>query len=60
MATRKKKIETWPKITVGTHLTVTEFENGLVVMAWDHDALQRECEEAIASVENKSKKKAKK
>ena len=60
MATRKKKSETWPKITVGTHLTVTEFEDGSTVLAWDHDALQRECEAAIASVENKPKKKAKK
>jgi hypothetical protein len=50
MATRKKKNETWPKITVGTHLTVTEFEDGRTILAWDHDALQRECEEAIASV----------
>jgi hypothetical protein len=59
MAT-KKKSEKWPKITVGTHLTVTEFENGETVLAWDHDALQKECEEAIASVENKPKKKGKK
>jgi len=34
MATRKKKTETntntseWPKVTVGTHLTITTYENG--------------------------------
>ena len=60
MATRKKKSETWPKVTVGSHLTVTEYEDGRTELVWDHDALQRECEEAIASVETKPKKKGKK
>ena len=59
MAT-KKKSEKWPKITVGTHLTVTEFEDGRTILAWDDVALQRECEEAIASLESKPKKKGKK
>lgn len=58
MAT-KKKSEKWPKITVGTHLTVTEFEDGRTILAWDDVALQRECEEAIASLD-KPKKKVKK
>ena len=65
MATRKPKSDTtvskpkkaiagkWPKIDIGTHLTVTTYENGVVTMEWDHDALQRECEAAIASVEKK-------
>lgn len=50
---KKKKQATeqkWPKVTVGTHLTVTEMEDGQVFLAWDDEALQRECEEAIASV----------
>jgi hypothetical protein len=66
MATRKKKSEStdilkpikaiagkWPKIDIGTHLTVTTYEDGTTLMEWDHEALQRECEAAIASVEKK-------
>ena len=49
MATRKKKSESWPKVTVGSHLTVTEYEDGRTELVWDHDALQRDCEEAIAN-----------
>jgi hypothetical protein len=62
MATRKKKSDSvvYPKVTKGTHLTVTEYEDGNTELVWDHDALQRECEEAIASVETKPKKKGKK
>ena len=43
----------WPKIDIGTHLTVTTFEDGTTLLEWDDEALQRECEAAIASVENK-------
>lgn len=65
MATRKKKSESlvesigvpiqaiagkWPKIDIGTHLTVTTYEDGTVILKWDDEALQRECEAAIASV----------
>lgn len=50
MATRKKKNESWPKVTVGSHLTVTEYEDGRTELKWDDEALQRDCEEAIASV----------
>ena len=67
MATRKPKSDTtvskpkktkaiagkWPKIDIGTHLTVTTYEDGTTLLEWDHDALQRECEAAIASVEKK-------
>jgi hypothetical protein len=69
MATRKKKSESlvdtigipkvkaiagkWPKIDIGTHLTVTTYENGVTTLEWDDEALQRECEAAIASVEKK-------
>lgn len=54
--TKAKKAEstqtakTYPHITVGTHLTVTEFEDGSTVLAWDDEALEREVREAIASV----------
>lgn len=58
---RKKKSEVvndgqWPKIVVGTHLTVTTFEDGTTVLAWDDAALEREVKEAIASVEKKKTK----
>ena len=56
MATRKKKSESWPKVTVGSHLTVTEYEDGRTELVWDHEALQRDVDEAIASLENKPKK----
>ena len=71
MATKKTKVEekttkkpavkkskakvTWPKITVGTHLTVTEFEDGRTVLAWDDEQLLKEVREAIASVSAKPK-----
>ena len=54
-STKTKKTEsntkTYPFITVGTHLTVTEFEDGSTVLAWDDEALLREVRAAIASVE---------
>jgi hypothetical protein len=43
----------WPKIDIGTHLTVTTYENGVTTLEWDDEALEREVKEAIASVENK-------
>ena len=53
MATRKKKTETttseWPKVTVGTHLTVTTYENGKTELKWDDEQLRKEIREAIAS-----------
>jgi hypothetical protein len=68
MATRKKKSESlvdtigvpkkaiagkWSKIEIGTHLTVTKYENGVVTMEWDDDQLLKEVKAAIASVEKK-------
>lgn len=41
----------WPKITQGSHLTVKTFEDGRTELIWDHDALQRDVEEAIAAYE---------
>lgn len=54
-ATVQKSKVTWPKITVGTHLTVTEFEDGKTILAWDDEQLLKEVREAIASVEGKPK-----
>ena len=52
MATRKKKIEeTWPKVTVGSHLTVTTYENGRTELKWDDEALRREIREVCAPKE---------
>lgn len=62
MATRKKKenvTEAWPKVTVGSHSTRTEYEDGSVDFVWDWEALQRDVREAIASVENKTEEKPK-
>jgi len=64
MATRKKKTETntntseWPKVTVGTHLTITTYENGKTELKWDDEQLRKEIREAIASVEQKPIKKS--
>lgn len=45
--------ETWPKVTVGSHLTVTTYEDGRTELKWDHDALKRDVDAAIASVSTK-------
>jgi len=51
MATRKKKTDdTWPKITIGSHLTVTTYENGRTELKWDDEALARDVAEALAGV----------
>jgi hypothetical protein len=76
MATKKKNSKTenvsndsWPKITQGSHLTVTEHENGRRELQWDDEALMRDVRAAILKVESavpvdvenkKSTKKAKK
>jgi len=61
MATRKKKTnDTWPKITVGSHLTVTTYENGKTELKWDDEALARDVREALDTVKktkNKTKQK---
>lgn len=41
----KEKI-TWPKVTVGTHLTVTEYEDGRTTLVWDDEQLLKEVREA--------------
>lgn len=55
--TKEKPIQAiagkWPKIDIGTHLTVTKYEDGTCLLEWDDEALEREVKAAIASVENK-------
>lgn len=51
---RKKKddtIETWPKVTQGSHSTRTEYEDGRVDFVTDWEALQRDVQNAIAEYE---------
>jgi hypothetical protein len=55
--TKKKTKETattpevWPKVVIGTHLSVITYETGEVEMIWDDDKLLEEVRAAIASVE---------
>ena len=49
MATKKK--ETWPKVTVGSHSTRTEYEDGRVEFVNDWEALKRDVNEAIREYE---------
>lgn len=51
---RKKKQavivdDQWPKVTKGSHLTVTTYEDGRTELEWDDEALQRDVDEAIKS-----------
>ena len=47
------------KIVKGNHLTVTTFPNGKTELVWDDEALLREVNEAVNSVEKKPAKKSK-
>lgn len=59
MATRKKKDpgtvsgfpKSYPYVVVGTHLTVTEHEDGRTQLEWDDAALLREVQAAIRTWE---------
>lgn len=48
MATKKIK---FPRVTKGTHLTVTEHQDGTVEMDWDWDKLVEEINQAISKIE---------
>ena len=60
MATRKKKDtgtlsglpKDYPYVTIGTHLTVTEYEDGRTELTWDDDALLSEVRAAILKAES--------
>lgn len=58
-ASEDKLNDTWPKVTIGSHSTRYEYEDGGVELVTDWDALQRDVREAIASVENKTQEKPK-
>jgi hypothetical protein len=49
---KTKKVK-WPKITIGSHSTRTEYEDGRVELVTDWEALQRDVREAIASYESR-------
>ena len=56
MATRKKKTDTLestvePTVVKGNHLTVTTFPDGRTMLQWDDEALLKEVQEALKSVE---------
>ena len=53
--TKSKATEVWPKVTVGSHLTVTTFEDGRTELKWDDEALARDVREAIAGFESQQK-----
>ena len=36
----------FPRVTVGNHLTITEFANGTTYLVWDDEALLKEVQEA--------------
>jgi len=40
----------WPRIIQGSHLTVKYFEDGRTELKWDDEALTREVNDAILSV----------
>lgn len=40
----------WPRIVQGSHLTVKTFEDGRTELIWDDEALTREVNAAILSV----------
>jgi len=58
-AAEDKITDNWPKVTVGSHSTRTEYEDGRVEFITDWEALQRDVREAIASVEGKIEEKPK-
>ncbi len=60
MATTRKKKDSgtlsglpkdYPYVTIGTHLTVTEYEDGRTELVWDDEVLLREVQDAIKAHE---------
>jgi hypothetical protein len=45
----------WPKVTVGSHSTRTEYEDGRVEFVTDWEALKRDVKQAIEEFENGKK-----
>lgn len=50
----------YPIVTKGSHLTVTTYEDGRTELEWDDEALMRDVQEAIASVQTPIETKVKK
>lgn len=50
--TKSKKVDSWPKIEQGTHLTITTYEDGRTELVWDWDALVSEVRAAILKAES--------
>ena len=44
--------ENWPKITKGSHITITEHQNGRVEMTWDWEQLNKDINNAIREYEH--------
>ena len=42
--------KSYPYVTIGTHLTVTEYEDGRIELTWDDEALLNDVRKAIESV----------
>ncbi len=55
---RTKKTED-VKVVKGSHLTVTTYPDGSTELEWDHDALLRDVQAAIASVSTVTEEKPK-
>lgn len=54
-STKVKATETWPKVVIGSHLTVTTHENGKTELVWDDEALARDVQNALTEYENSVK-----
>ena len=53
VSTKKStKVQVWPKVNKGTHLTVTTFEDGSTKLEWDDEALLSEVRNAILKQES--------
>jgi hypothetical protein len=51
--TAKKKVQeskVYPIVTKGSHLTVTEYEDGRTELVWDDEALMNDVRKALATV----------
>jgi hypothetical protein len=65
MATRKRQIaelkaKDEPTVVIGSHLTVVTHPDGHTELIWDDEALARDVQEAIASIEVTPTKKSRK
>jgi len=48
----KKVVEVWPKVVVGSHLTVTTHEDGRTELKWDDEALLKDVRAALLKAES--------